>query len=217
MPSGHDAEFLYQVPHIRAGLEHLIKNDEVFSKLGVVPETLPWRYAAPGMPSLIRIVIGQQVSTAAAVALWNKFQAQAGGVTPDEVLALDDDTLRACGLSRQKIGYVRGLAEAVRGGHMEPDGFHALDNDAVAAAITGLKGFGRWSADMYLMFSLARPDIWPAGDLGIQNGLQKYLGLATRPDEAQTREEGTRFAPHHTAASVLLWHMAATKDAGKTG
>lgn len=205
-------DYLYQIPHIRAGLEHLIANDKVFAKLSVVPETLPWRYAAPGMPSLIRIVIGQQVSTAAAVSLWNKFQAQAGGITPEEVLALDDDTLRACGLSRQKIGYVRGLAEAVLGGHIEPDGFHALDNDAVAKAITDLKGFGRWSADMYLMFSLARPDIWPAGDLGIQNGLQKYLGLKTRPDEARTRKEGKRFAPHQTAASVLLWHMAAMKD-----
>jgi DNA-3-methyladenine glycosylase II len=205
-------DYLYEVPHIRAGLEHLVTHDPVFKTLGVVPETLPWRYAPGGLPSLIRIVIGQQVSTAAAVSLWNKFQLRAGSMEPATVLALDEETMRACGLSRQKIGYVRGLAEAARDGLIDADALNTMSDEAVFEAITALKGFGRWSADMYLMFSLARPDIWPSGDLGIQEGLRRYLNLKKRPDEKRAKREGKRFSPHRTAASILLWHMASLKS-----
>jgi DNA-3-methyladenine glycosylase II len=204
-------QFLHQVPHIRAGMEHLIKNDSVFKELGVVPETLAWRYTPGGYPSLIRIVVGQQVSTSAARSMWAKFEAGVPDIQPHHVLKLDDDTMRGFGLSRSKMTYIRGLSEAIRDGALDPDTFDTMSDEAVFEAITALKGFGRWSADMYLMFSLARPDIWPAGDLGIQEGLKRYLNARTRPDEARAKREGKRFAPHRTAASVLLWHMASLK------
>ena len=204
-------QYLHEVPHIRAGMEHLLENDPVFSKLGIAPESLAWPYVPGGYPSLVRIVVGQQVSTAAARSMWARFQAGVPDIRPHEVLSLDDETLRGFGLSRSKVAYIRGLSEAVRAGDFDPDSFNAMSDEAVFEAITALKGFGRWSADMYLMFSLARPDIWPAGDLGIREGLKRYLNARTRPDEARTRKEGKRFTPHRTAASILLWHMAGQK------
>lgn len=204
-------QYLYEVPHIREGLEHLIKNDPVFSKLGVVPETLAWSYTPGGYPSFIRIVVGQQVSTSAARSMWQKFEAGVPEIHPEKVLALSEDEMRAFGLSRQKIKYIHGLSEAILAGQFDPDALNVMSDEAVTEAVVALKGFGRWSADMYLMFSLARPDIWPSGDLGIQEGLKRYLNARKRPDEARTKKEGKRFKPHRTAASILLWHMASLK------
>lgn len=204
------AQFLYQLPHIRASLDHLIANDPVFSKLGVVPETLAWSYTPGGFPSLIRIVVGQQVSTSAARSMWGKIEAGVPEMTPTAILALSDDDMRGFGLSRQKMNYIRGLSDAVLGG-FDPGAFNVMTDEAVSDAIVALKGFGKWSAHMYLMFSLARPDIWAPGDLGIQEGLRRYLGEDVRPDEKRTALEGARFAPHRTAASILLWHMASLR------
>jgi DNA-3-methyladenine glycosylase II len=205
-------QYLYEVPHIRAGMDHLLTHDPVFARLGLVPEVLTWRYTPGGFPSLVRIVVGQQVSTSAARSMWAKFEAGVPDIQPRHVLKLDDETMRSFGLSRSKVAYIRGLSEAIRDGALDPESFDAMSDDAVFEAITALKGFGRWSADMYLMFSLARPDVWPAGDLGIQEGLRRYLQMDGRPDEARVRGEKARFSPHCTAASILLWHMASMKD-----
>ncbi len=204
-------QYLHQIPHIREGLDHLLKNDPVFKKLGVAPESLAWSYTPAGFSSFIRIVAGQQVSTSAARSIWAKFQAGVPDVLPHKVMALSDEELRSFGLSGPKIKYIRGLSEAVHEGRFDPDALNAMSDEAVFEAVTALKGFGRWSADMYLMFSLTRPDIWPSGDLGIQEGLKRYLNARKRPDEARTKKEGKRFKPHRTAASILLWHMASLK------
>lgn len=205
--------YLHEIPHIRSGMEHLLRNDKVFSGLGVVPESLAWSYTPGGYPSLVRIVVGQQVSTSAARSMWARFESGVGDVHPERVMALSDEDLRGFGLSGQKVKYIRGLSEAIAAGTFDPDALNAMTDEAVHESITALKGFGRWSAHMYLMFSLARPDVWPSGDLGIQEGLRRYLKLKKRPDEKRTLKEGKRFAPHRTAASVLLWHMASLKEA----
>lgn len=202
-------EYLRQIPRVRDSLEYLLENDPVFSKLGIDMKELNWPYYGAGFSGLVRIVIGQQISTHAATALWNRFVDNVYTVSPNSILVLKDDDMRAIGLSHQKAKYIRGLAASVKAGEFDPDALKDLSDDDVADAIIALHGFGAWSAEMYLMFCLARPDIWPAGDLGIQTGLQRYLGLKERPDVARTRKEGKRFADHRTAASILLWYLKA--------
>lgn len=208
-------KYLHQIPAIRDGLDHLLTKDRVFKKLKIAPEDLLWGYTGPGFPSLVRIVIGQQLSTAAARTVWERFEAALKTVEPKRILKMENDALRGLGLSQQKTNYIRGLSEAVLAGDFDVEGLETLADSAVYEKVTALKGFGPWSAEMYLMFSLARPDIWSPGDLGIQGGLQYYLGLEARPDAARTMEEGARFAPHRTAASLLLWYIKGQENLAK--
>lgn len=203
--------YLHELPHIREGLDHLLRKDRVFKKFDIAPDSLMWRYTAPGYESFVRIVIGQQVSTKAAASIWEKFQKELKTVTPARVLAMHDDDLRALGLSGQKVKYIRGLSEAVQSKAFDPKALEKLPDEDVYEAITALKGFGRWSAEMYLMFSLARPDIWAPADLGIQNGLMIYHKRDERPSVAEALDMGKKFAPHRTAACILLWYLASQK------
>src|SRR3546814_4477088 len=115
-------------------------------------------------------MVGQQVAVAAAASVWNRLEAELGDeMAPHELLARDFDALRACGLSRQKQGYVRSLCELVADGELDFDNLPADDEEAIAE-LTRIKGIGRWSAEIYLLFAEGRPDIWPAGDLAVQEG-----------------------------------------------
>lgn len=201
--------YLHQLPRIRDGLDYLLAEDPVFRTLAIDLEQFRWTYIGPGFPGLVRIVIGQQISTSAADSLWTRFTAALPRITPDAVRVLSDDDMRALGLSYQKASYIRGLAEAVRSDKFNPENLDKLSDAEIYAAITALKGFGDWSAEMFLMFGLARPDIWPAGDLGIQEGLRRYQRLALRPDREQTLAAGVLFAGRRTAAALLLWHIKA--------
>lgn len=202
-------QYLYQIPRIYDGLDYLLENDPVFSGLGVRPEDFQREYIGPGFPGLARIVIGQQVSTQAADSLWKRFEAGMPAITPNAVLILKPDDMRAMGLSHQKARYIRELAQAINDGRFDPLALDHLADEDVHDAIVELKGFGTWSAEIFLMFCLARPNIWPAGDLGLQEGLRCYLDLEERPDFARTKKEGARFEPYRTAASLLLWHLKA--------
>ena len=203
--------YLHELPHLREGLDYLLLKDRVFKKLDIAPDNLMWRYTAPGYESFVRIVIGQQVSTKAAASIWEKFQKELKTVTPARVLSMPDDDLRGLGLSGQKVKYIRGLSEAVQSKTFNPKALEKLPDEDVYEAITALKGFGRWSAEMYLMFSLARPDIWAPADLGIQNGLMIYHKRDARPSAVEALDMGKKFAPHRTAASILLWYLASQK------
>lgn len=210
-------DYLHQVPHIREGLNALLAGDRVFSRHPINLDDFNWAYIGPDFPGLVRIVVGQQVSTAAAQSIWMKVQ---GGVdvTPRGIVRASAEDLRALGLSGAKVSTIKGLAEAITKKKFDPEAMENLDDDAVLAAITALKGFGPWSAQMYLMFGLARPDIWAPADLGIQVGLQYYLNVKDRPDADKTLRAGKRFAPHRTAASLLLWHLkSVTEKARKEG
>lgn len=209
MPS--EQKYLYEIPEIRTGLEALLSDDPVFSKAGINTEDLTWPYFGPGLSSFIRIVCGQQVSTSAAQSIWEKVQKQLAPLTPDNLLNTPDETYRIAGLSGQKTNYIKGLSHSVQNGFFDIESLSALPDHDAAKAITALKGFGPWSAEIYLMFCLAHPDIWPAGDLGIQEGLRKYLGRDERPTIEETRALGEQFAPNRTAASILLWKLKAMK------
>jgi len=159
-----------------------------------------------GYGTLLRTIVGQQVSVAAAASMWRKLEAHIGPeLSLERVLASDFDELRACGLSRQKQGYIRSLCELVLSGELNFDSL-PLDDEAAIAQLTQIKGIGRWSAEIYLLFAEGRGDIWPAGDLAVQAGLHKLLDLPERPSEKQTRELAEKWRPHRGATAIFTWH-----------
>ena len=159
-----------------------------------------------GYATLMRTIVGQQVSVAAAASMWRKLEAHIGPeLALERILESDFDQLRACGLSRQKQGYLRSLCELVVTGAVDFEHLPS-DDEAAIAQLTQIKGIGRWSAEIYLLFAEGRPDIWPAGDLAVQIGLGKLLGLAERPSEKTTRELAEHWRPHRGAAAIFTWH-----------
>lgn len=164
------------------------------------------RIRETGYRTLLRTIVGQQVSVAAASSMWRKLEAHLGEAMPAEaLLAAEFDALRACGLSRQKQAYARSLCELVVGGELDLDNLPAGDEEAIAQLVR-IKGIGRWSAEIYLLFAEGRPDIWPAGDLAVQAGIGRILGLDERPSEKATRELAERWRPHRGAVAILTWH-----------
>lgn len=164
------------------------------------------RIRATGYRTLLRTIVGQQVSVAAAASMWRKLEAFLGEDMPAEaLLAAEFDALRACGLSRQKQGYARSLCELVVSGELDLDNLPADDEEAIAQLVR-IKGIGRWSAEIYLLFAEGRPDIWPAGDLAVQVGIGKILGLEERPSEKTTRALAENWRPHRGAIAIFTWH-----------
>jgi DNA-3-methyladenine glycosylase II len=164
------------------------------------------RVSEPGAVTLLRTIVGQQVSVAAARSMWNKLEA-AFGSPPSlkKLLKASDEDMRAAGMSRQKAGYIRSLAGLVTTGELKleelPD-----DNEEAIALLTKIKGIGRWSAEIYLLFAEGRRDVFPAGDLAVQIELGRLLGFEEKPSEKQLRELAERWTPHRGAAAVLAWH-----------
>lgn len=169
------------------------------------------RVRAPGYETLLRTIVGQQVSVAAAAAVWNRLEALLGpGCDPAALLAQEQDSLRACGLSRQKQGYARSLAELVLSGELNLAHLPEQDEAAIEQLVR-IKGIGRWSAEIYLLFAEGRPDVFPAGDLAVQIELGRLLGMAERPSEKLLRERAEAWRPWRGAAAILAWHHYNTK------
>ena len=164
------------------------------------------RKSEPGAHTLLRTIVGQQVSVAAARSMWAKLEV-AFGSPPDlaRLLAASDEDLRAAGMSRQKSGYIRSLAELVISGQLDLDNLPEDDEEAIAL-LTKIKGIGRWSAEIYLLFAEGRPDVFPAGDLAVMIELGRLIGLPDKPSEKQLRELAEPWRPYRGAAAVLAWH-----------
>jgi len=158
-----------------------------------------------GFETLLHIILEQQVSIDAAAAMFRRLNEECRPLTPAGFLTLDEPTLRRCGFSRQKASYGRGLAEAVTSRTLDFARLEATGDDDALAALVALKGIGRWSAEIYLIFALGRDDIWPAADLGLQFGVAAELGLGTRLGERELRELGDRWRPWRTVAACLFW------------
>ena len=158
-----------------------------------------------GFETLLHIILEQQVSIDAAAAMFRRLHGLLGDVTPAAFLTVDEANLRLCGFSRQKAAYGRGLAEAVASGSLDFRRLAAAPNDEALAALVALKGIGRWSAEIYLIFALGRADIWPAGDLGLQFGVAVELGLGDRVGERELRDIGERWQPWRSVAACLFW------------
>ena len=162
-----------------------------------------------GYKTMLRTIVGQQVSVAAANSMWGKLETELGEMfTTSCLLKRDFDTLRACGLSRQKQGYARSLCELVEAGAVNFDALPNDDEDAIDE-LTQIKGIGRWSAEIYLMFAEGRTDIWPAGDLAVQEGVKRLLVLDERPKEKECRALGDTWSPHRSSMALFTWHFYA--------
>ena len=191
---------------LRQGLDALAKIEPGIARtLSVVGYPEP-RLRERGYTTLLRTIVGQQVSVHAAAAVWRRLEEKLGEGCPHEtLLGTDFDDLRACGLSRQKQGYARSLAELVQSSEID---FHNLpdDDEEAITLLTRVKGIGRWSAEIYLLFAEGRPDIWPAGDLAVQEAVKRILGLAERPSEKETRALGEKWRPYRGSAAIFAWH-----------
>lgn len=191
---------------LKESLDALAKIEPVFAEALARAGYPEPRIREPGYETLLRTIVGQQVSVAAANSMWAKLEAALGDTSdPKKLLAATDDELRAAGLSRQKSGYARSLAGLVESGELNLELLPEGDEEAIEA-LTRIKGIGRWSAEIYLLFAEGRPDIWPAGDLAVMREVGTLLGLEARPDEKKTRELAERWRPHRGAAAIFAWH-----------
>jgi DNA-3-methyladenine glycosylase II len=192
--------------HLKASLDAIGRVEPAFRKairkIGY-PEP---RIRDRGYETLLRAIVGQQVSIKAAAAILAKVEAATGGIhDPANIARTRDEDLRAAGLSRQKIAYVKSLADEVLSGRLD---FHALpeNDDEAVAAVTHIKGIGRWTAEVYLLFAEGRRDIFPAGDLAVQIEIGRILDLPERPTEKQLRQLAEPWRPHRGAAAIFAWH-----------
>ena len=168
---------------------------------------LPARWSRPpGFPSLVLLILEQQVSLASAAATYARVRARAGAMTPAALLATTPEELRTDGVSRQKDRYLRALATAVRTGELDLDALANLPDDEVTDQLTALPGIGRWTAEAYLLACLDRPDVWPIGDRALQVAVAERLGLAEVPGGAELEALGEQWRPHRSTAARLLWH-----------
>lgn len=164
------------------------------------------RISPRGYATLLRTIIGQQVSTKAAESVWRKLETIIGDLDdPANVTTASDEQLREAGLSRQKAGYARSLAALVASGDLDLANLPADDEEAIAKLVA-VKGIGRWSAEIYMLFAEGRLDIWPAGDLAIQIEVGRILGHEARPSEKLVRELAEPWRPHRGAAAVFAWY-----------
>lgn len=198
------------MPDHAEALAHLAARDAAIAaaleRVGPPPE----RSKPLTFSNLGRVITGQQLSVKAAATIDARLHALPGGVaTPAAVLGQSEQALRGAGLSGQKVRYLRGLAEAVDSGTLALERLPALDDEAVIAQLTAVKGLGRWSAEMVLLFMLDRPDVWPVGDLGVRIGAGRILGLVERPGPAEVEAVGERWRPYRSAVAMLCWHFNA--------
>jgi len=193
---------------IRPSLDHLVANDRYFKKYFTPDdiETIAHTHRPCSYEAFARTIVGQQLSTKAAATIWGRVVILADPFTPEKVLKIKDENLRAAGLSWQKVKYLRGLSEAVAEKTFDPTALKKLSDADVIEAITALNGFGRWSAEMVLMFALVRPDVFSGGDLGLREGMKRVMKLKERPTDKEAVKLAERWAGHRTAASLLLWH-----------
>ncbi|MES2136398.1 MAG: DNA-3-methyladenine glycosylase [Pseudomonadota bacterium] len=191
---------------IKRHVKALAEREPAFARLVEqhgIPEP---RSSNRGAETLLRTIVGQQVSVAAARSMWAKLEAAFGSPPDlDLLLAANDEQLRAAGMSRQKAGYIRSLAELVISGELDLDAL-PTDNEEAIALLTKIKGIGRWSAEIYLLFAEGRPDVFPAGDLAVQIEIGRLMGLPDKPSEKQLREIAEAWKPYRGAAAVLAWH-----------
>jgi DNA-3-methyladenine glycosylase II len=192
---------------LRAALDALAGTEPAFgAALARVGYPEP-RISQRGYVTLLRAIVGQQVSIQAAAAIWTRVDAAAGGAAADpaRLAAVSDEALRAAGLSRMKAAYAKSLAEEVLTGRLDLQKLSADDEEAIAA-MTRVKGIGRWSAEIYLLFAEGRLDVWPAGDLAVQIEIGRILGLPAKPTEKEIRALAEPWRPHRGAAAIFAWH-----------
>ncbi|HVN54570.1 MAG TPA: hypothetical protein VMT46_09590 [Anaerolineaceae bacterium] len=160
----------------------------------------------PGFPTLIHIILEQQVSLASALAAYKRLREKVDPLSPQGFLALDDPILKAIGFSRQKTAYSRYLAQAILAGELDLAALETADDETVRRELTRLKGIGAWSSEIYLLMALLRPDVWPAGDLALAAAVRRVKSLEKIPNPLELEQLGQPFRPWRAAAARLFWY-----------
>jgi DNA-3-methyladenine glycosylase II len=188
------------------GLQYLSARDSDLAQIVRDLGAPPMWSREPGFPTLVHIILEQQVSLASARAAFNRLVAATAPLTPERFLKLDDAALKSIGFSRQKTAYARRLAESILEGRLDLDGLNTLDDTAARSALLQLKGIGPWTADIYLLMALRRPDIWPSGDMALATAVQRVKRLPDRPSAEQLQAIGQAWQPWRAVAARVLWH-----------
>lgn len=175
----------------------------IYKKYGTPPL---WK-RAENFPTLVHIILEQQVSLASALAAFSKLKEKIGEITPEAVLKLSDKELKSAYFSRQKTVYVRELAKAVLGGELDLQNLQNLDDEQVKRELTKIKGIGRWTADIYLLMAMSRPDVMPKGDLALHVAWQKLTHSEVRPNSEEFQIIAEKWKPLRSVAARLLWHF----------
>jgi DNA-3-methyladenine glycosylase II len=192
--------------HVLEGMTALGATDPRFAAGLATYGQPPLRRAEEGYAALLRAIVGQQVSVYAARSIWNRLAALVDPMTPERLLEFSDEQLRACGLSNNKVKFARSLALDTAERRIVFEALPDLDDEAVIAMLTQAKGIGRWTAEIYMMFALGRPDVMPANDLGIIVATQHFFGLRRRPDPQKMLKLAEAWRPWRTVAALFLWH-----------
>ena len=188
------------------GLIDLVRLDPDLAGIETQAGPLPWRIRPRGFPGLLQAIMAQQISNQAASAIWRRLAATEGALTPQGLLALDDEALRAAGLSRPKMAHSRSLAAAFADGRLDADALDAMEDEAAIATISAVRGLGRWTAEVYLLFAHQRIDVFPAGDIAVAGAAASIKHLPSRPGPVELRALAEMWRPHRALAARLLWH-----------
>lgn len=191
---------------LRAPLEALSEQDTDVARAYLDCGLPPIRSQDAGFNGLVGMIISQQVSVQSAKAILGRLVEQVGEITPENILALDDDGMKAAGLSRPKQRYTRGLAEDVLTGRLQLEHLPDMSDDEVIDHLIQVKGIGRWTCEVYLLFALKRPDVMPAADLALQEAMKHLKGLEHRPTPKEMYELSENWRPYRSAGARFLWH-----------
>jgi len=191
---------------LAVAIAELAAGDKKFAELYERHGAPPLRARPAGFATMLKIICAQQVSTASARAIVGRLQEAADPLTPATYLALNEASLKTIGFSRMKATYGRGLAETILAGSLDLGAVASMDDEAAIAELVRVKGIGRWSAEIYLLFALRRPDLWPVGDLAVVKGVQRLKGLAERPRPDAMMAYGEAWRPWRSVAARMLWH-----------
>lgn len=184
---------------------HLSRRDAVMRRLVKSHREPALASRGDAFQALARSIVGQQISVKAADSIWARFAARAGRVTPANVCAIPTEDLRACGFSGQKSAYMLDLAARFASGEIKPRRWARLDDEAIVEDLTRVKGIGRWTVEMFLIFHLERPDVFPVGDLGLQRAMERQYNEGNALTRDEMREIGKPWQPYRTAATWYLW------------
>lgn len=191
----------------RAAADALAARHAVLAGIEERAGPLPWTLRPKGFPGLLRAICAQLVSNEAAFAIWRRVSGLPGATTPDGFLALDPERVGVeGGLTRQKVRHGRALAEAILSGALRLDALETMGDEEAIAHLCTVKGIGRWTAEVHLLFAHERPDVFPSGDLALQAALGQLMALPARPDAKAIVALAAAFAPHRAVAARLLWH-----------
>ena len=200
---------------IQAARAHLAAVDPALAAIEAVTPVFPWRSAEPGFAGLLKLIVYQQVSLASAAAIWSRVEAGLGEVSPGAVLALDDLGLQGLGLSRPKVRYARAIAEAQISGACDLNSLRDLSDGEASAALMAVKGIGRWTAETYLMFCEGRLDVFPGGDVALQEAMRWADRAEVRPNEKQAYSRAEAWKPYRGVAAHLLWRCYGAVKTGE--